>query len=149
MSRGSPSLRVFPITAAVALLVFVWAGCAPKVPVVAPAQPAAAAPVAETPPEASPKSPSASAPETAASSASATSEKPEDSLPTAPPDSSLKFPVQKDLTTAIHLYITDNQKLPPNFDALVKGRYVKAMPKPPAGKRFALDRNRTQVVIID
>lgn len=32
---------------------------------------------------------------------------------------------------------------------LVKEKYLKAMPKPPPGKRFAVDRNRLQVVITD
>lgn len=70
-------------------------------------------------------------------------------LPTAPNDSSLRFPIQKELTGAIHLYLMDHQKMPADFDALVKGKYIKAMPKPPAGKRFAVDRNRMQVVILD
>lgn len=72
-----------------------------------------------------------------------------DSLPTAPPDSSLRFPVNKELTGAIHLYLTDYQKMPADFETLVKGKYLKALPKPPPGKRFALDRNRMQVVVLD
>lgn len=84
------------------------------------------------------------------SSASANGEKlPEDRLPTAPPDSSLRFPIQQELTGAVHLYQTDFQKLPPDFETLVRAKYLKAMPKPPAGKRFAVDRKRLQVVIMD
>ncbi|NDE97831.1 MAG: hypothetical protein EB034_06075 [Verrucomicrobia bacterium] len=36
-----------------------------------------------------------------------------------------------------------------DFETLVKGKYLKALPKPPPGKRFALDRNRMQVVVLD
>lgn len=70
-------------------------------------------------------------------------------LPTAPKDSSLRLPVQQELTSALHLFRNDYQKLPPDFETLVKLRYLKAMPQPPPGKHFALDRNRLQVVILD
>ncbi len=70
-------------------------------------------------------------------------------LPTAPKDSSLQFPIQQELTGALHLFRNDYQKLPPDFETLVKLRYLKAMPQPPPGKHFALDRNRLQVVILD
>ncbi len=72
-----------------------------------------------------------------------------DSIPTAPPDSSLRLPIHQELTGAVHLYLNDHQKLPSDFATLVRERYLPALPKPPTGKRFALDRNRTQVVIID
>lgn len=72
-----------------------------------------------------------------------------DFLPTAPPDASLRLPVQQELTGAIHLYQMDHQKLPADFATLVREKYLPALPKPPAGKRFALDRNRLQVVIMD
>lgn len=72
-----------------------------------------------------------------------------DRLPTAPNDSALRFPIQQELTGAIHLYSMDKQKMPADFETLVKEKYLKAMPKAPPGKRFALDRNRMQVVILD
>lgn len=72
-----------------------------------------------------------------------------DLLPTAPKDSSIHFPVQKEITGAIHLYSMDNHKLPADFQTLVTEKYLPALPKPPPGKRFALDRNRMQVVVID
>jgi hypothetical protein len=72
-----------------------------------------------------------------------------DRLPTAPNDSSLRLPIHQELTGAIHLYQMDHQKMPADFGALVKEKYLKAMPKPPPGKRFGLDRNRMQVVIMD
>ena len=72
-----------------------------------------------------------------------------DRLPAAPDDSSLKNPVHKELTSAVHLYNMDNRRMPQDFNTLVKEKYIKAMPQPPPGKRFALDRRRMQVVIVD
>ncbi len=72
-----------------------------------------------------------------------------DQLPTAPADASLRLPIEQHLTGAIHLYLNDHQKLPTDFATLVREKYLKALPKPPPGKRFALDRNRMQVVILD
>jgi hypothetical protein len=97
--------------------------------------------------EAAPQPPPAAAnPEPAAEEPK---EKVDDNLPTAPPDSALRFPIHKDLTTALHLYVMDNRKMPANFETLVKERYVKEAPKAPPGKHFAVDRRRMQVVIID
>jgi len=76
-------------------------------------------------------------------------EKAPDRLPSAPNDSSLRLPVHQELTSAVHLFETDHRRLPPDFETLVKLKYLPAMPKPPPGKRFALDRNRLQVVIMD
>lgn len=76
-------------------------------------------------------------------------EKAPDRLPTAPNGSSLRLPVHQELTGAVHLFETDHRRLPPDFETLVTMRYLEAMPKPPPGKRFALDRNRLQVVIMD
>ncbi len=39
--------------------------------------------------------------------------------------------------------------MPADFETLVKEKYLKKLPQPPSGKRFALDRNRMQVVILD
>lgn len=80
---------------------------------------------------------------------SAVSESLPDRMPVAPDNSSLRLPVHQELTSAVHLYNTDHRKLPPDFETLVKERYLKAMPQPPPGKRFALDRNRLQVVVMD
>ena len=72
-----------------------------------------------------------------------------DRLPTAPPNSSLQLPVQKELTGALHLYQMDHHKLPVDFQTLVKDKYVKGLPSPPPGKHLALDRSRMQVVFAD
>ena len=72
-----------------------------------------------------------------------------DRLPDAPNDSSLRLPIHQELTGAVHLYRTDHGKLPPDLETLVKEKYLKTLPTPPPGKRFAVDRNRLQVVITD
>lgn len=72
-----------------------------------------------------------------------------DRMPNAPNDSSLRLPIQREITTAVHHFQNDYRKLPPDFETLVKMKYLPTMPQPPAGKRFALDRNRMQVVITD
>jgi hypothetical protein len=46
-------------------------------------------------------------------------------------------------------YNEANGKMPADFSVLVTQKYLKAMPSPPAGKRFALDRPHMQVVIVD
>ena len=109
-----------------------------------------AAPSPEEAPASSPKSSEAAKPAPGSPSVKPEAEQAvQDRLPTAPNDSSLRFPIQQELTGAIHLYSMDHQKMPADFETLVKGKYIKAMPKPPPGKRFAVDRNRMQVVILD
>lgn len=39
--------------------------------------------------------------------------------------------------------------MPTDFSVLVAQKYLKTLPSPPAGKRFALDRPHMQVVVID
>lgn len=112
------------------------------------APPAASAPEETQPPAAHPSATSkpAAAPASPATKSEAIVP---DRLPTAPNDSSARFPIQQELTSAVHLYLNDYQKLPADLETLVKEKYLKTMPKPPPGKRFALDRNRLQVVIMD
>ncbi len=76
-------------------------------------------------------------------------EKIEDLLPTAPPGSAKTNPVDRKLTEALHHYLEAKNKLPQDFGALITARILKEVPKPPPGKRFAIDRQNLQVVIID
>lgn len=137
--------RFFPVVLLVGLTTLVaLAGCRRKPPA------APVTPAAEESSAAPAKSPPAAGPGSARTATVTQPEQPAaDRLPTAPPDSSLRLPVQQELTGAVHLYLTDFQRLPADFETLVKGKYLKAMPKPPPGKRFALDRNRMQVVVMD
>lgn len=76
-------------------------------------------------------------------------EKIEDLLPTAPPGSAKTNPVDRKLTEALHHYLEAKNKLPQDFGALITAKILKEVPKPPPGKRFAIDRQNLQVVIID
>ncbi len=73
----------------------------------------------------------------------------EDLLPTAPPGSARTNPVERKLTDAVHHYLEANNKLPQDFGALITAKLIKAVPPATAGKRFAIDRQNLQVVIID
>ena len=130
---------------AVALLL---GGCNPEAPPQAP-------PVSPVKREADLNSPdllpNATAPATAVP---ATGENPgfalgDDSFPTAPPGSSRTSPVDRKLTEALHYYLAAHNKLPQDFGALITAKILKEVPKPPPGKRFAIDRQNLQVVIID
>jgi hypothetical protein len=125
-----------------ALLAFAGA-CRREPPAVPPAPPVVSPRPAPSPSVTAPQ-PAQSAPQPAPAQ-----EPIEDGLPTAPNGSSLKNPVSKELTGALHLYLTDHRKLPADFNTLVKERYIKSLPQPPAGKKFAVDRSRLQVVAID
>ncbi len=72
----------------------------------------------------------------------------EDRLPSAPPGASKSNPVNLKLTEALQRYNEANGKMPPDFNALVTGKYLSQLPQPPAGKRFAVDRPFMQVVVI-
>lgn len=104
----------------------------------------------------SPATPTAAAtrPETPAAPPPVTGQNPglekiDDLLPTAPPGSSRTNPVDRKLTDAVHHYLEANNKLPQDFGALITAKLVKAVPQPPPGKRFAIDRQNLQIVIID
>ena len=73
----------------------------------------------------------------------------DDRLPTAPPNSSKSNPVDRTLTEALQRYNEANGKMPADFSVLVTAKYLKALPTPPAGKRYALDRPHMQVVLIN
>lgn len=76
-------------------------------------------------------------------------EKIEDRLPTAPPNSSKSNPVDQKLTEALHRYNESTGKMPMDFNALVAGKYIPAIPTAPPGKRYAIDRVHMQVVLIN
>ena len=132
--------NAIPILCAAGLILA--AGCGPKkaqtsdVPVDAPAPPS------PTPP---PSQSSAPAPAPAAEPAPIALP---DSLPTTPAGSK-STEVHQDLTAALHRYFQANGRLPATFELLAQSGFIKPMPAPPAGKKFALDRQTLQVVVID
>ncbi|MEN9576015.1 MAG: hypothetical protein RL514_3870 [Verrucomicrobiota bacterium] len=73
----------------------------------------------------------------------------EDRLPTAPPNSSKTSPIDRTLTEALQRYNEANGKMPADFSVLVTSKYLKALPTPPAGKFYALDRPHMQVVLLN
>jgi hypothetical protein len=72
----------------------------------------------------------------------------EDRIPTAPPNSSKSFPVDRALTEALQRYNEANGKMPETFQVLVAEKYLKTLPTPPPGKKYALDRPHMQVVLM-
>ena len=111
-----------------------------------PAPPPAEAPAPEAVPAAPTVRPAVAAPSAPVSAPGV--DKIEDRLPTAPPNSSKSNPVDLKLTEALHRYSETYGKLPPDFNTLVTSKYITAMPQPPAGKRFAVDRVHMQVVVL-
>lgn len=73
----------------------------------------------------------------------------EDRIPTAPPNSSKSNPVDLPLTEALQRYNEANGKMPDTFQVLVTDKYLRALPTPPPGKRYAIDRPHMQVVLIN
>lgn len=76
------------------------------------------------------------------------SEKIADKLPTAPPNASKTSPIDQPLTEALHRFFEANNRMPSDFDELVRAKFIPALPPPPAGKRYAIDRPNMQVVLI-
>ena len=132
----------------VALSVAVVSGCRKRSQ---PAPPPAEPPAIEAAPATTPASPNAR-PAAAAPAAPISApgvDKIEDRLPTAPPNSSKSNPVDQKLTEALHRYNESTGKMPMDFNVLVAGKYIPAIPTPPAGKRYAIDRINMQVVLIN
>ncbi len=69
-------------------------------------------------------------------------------LPTAPANASKTSPVDKPLTEALHRFFEANNRMPSDFNELVRAKFIPALPTPPAGKRYAIDRANMQVVLM-
>jgi hypothetical protein len=54
-----------------------------------------------------------------------------------------------ELTQALRKYSAEKQRVPKTFDELVANGYVKQVPPAPAGKKFAVDGKRLQVVLVN
>jgi hypothetical protein len=53
------------------------------------------------------------------------------------------------LTTAARKYATEKRQIPMNLDEVVAAGYLKSVPAPPAGKKWALDPRRVVVLLVD
>jgi hypothetical protein len=79
----------------------------------------------------------------------------------APPAPSLAAPPSPDspepkeepsitaLNEAVNAYIMGELKEPKSLEDLVKAGVIKRLPTPPPGKKFALNANRTQVILVN
>ncbi len=52
------------------------------------------------------------------------------------------------LSAAVGHFYEGKGHLPANLDELVQAGFIKAVPQPPAGKRFFLDPNSMQVLVL-
>jgi len=53
------------------------------------------------------------------------------------------------LNKSLTAYIMGQLKEPTTLEELVKAGYIKRLPQPPPGKKFALNGNRTAVVLVN
>jgi competence protein ComGC len=58
-------------------------------------------------------------------------------------------PEVAELTQQLRRYSFEKRKLPENLDELVVAGYIKAVPPAPAGKKFAVDAKRAEVILVD
>src|SRR5204863_2193589 len=54
-----------------------------------------------------------------------------------------------ELTQALRKYSFEHQRLPKTIGEVVAAGYVKNMPQPPSGKKFAIDAKSVQVVLVN
>ena len=140
---------VLPLLATAALLSASACGNRPEPSASAKPAAIAPAPAPAEPATATPAPPADAAPSPAPAAGAPGADRVEDTLPTAPPNSSKTHPVDRKLTEALQRYNEATGRMPPSFNALVAGKYLPALPPLPPGKRHAIDRPNMQVVIID
>jgi hypothetical protein len=58
-------------------------------------------------------------------------------------------PVLDRLTQVLRKYCFENKRLPATFDEVVAAGYVKDMPQAPAGKKFAIDPKKVQIILVN
>jgi len=138
------------LTPGLAALVVVGCGKKPEPPPATPEPAQSQRSSVSTLLDAAPAAPAAPAP-AAAVAAPAVPETPQvyaDKLPTAPPDSG-KETSHIPMTEALQRFVERNNRLPNDFNELVKSKFLPKIPPPPAGKTYAIDRKNMQVVLIN
>jgi competence protein ComGC len=53
------------------------------------------------------------------------------------------------LTQQVRRYSFEKHKLPQSLDELVTAGYLKAVPQAPAGKKYAIDASRAEVILLN
>ncbi|MCS7337321.1 MAG: hypothetical protein NZ739_03675 [Verrucomicrobiae bacterium] len=55
--------------------------------------------------------------------------------------------VLAELTHALRKFSVENRRVPASLDELLRAGYLRAIPTPPPGKKFAIDPKRVEVVL--
>ena len=58
-------------------------------------------------------------------------------------------PELTELTKQVRRYSIEKRKLPQNVEELVTVGYIKSVPPAPTGKKYAIDTDRAQVILVD
>ena len=58
-------------------------------------------------------------------------------------------PLLDQLTQVLRKYSVENRQVPKSLDEVVSAGYLKEMPAAPAGKKFAIEPRKVQVVLVD
>ena len=53
------------------------------------------------------------------------------------------------LTQAVRKYGAEKQRVPASLNEVVSAGYVRAMPQPPPGKKFAINPKRMEVILVN
>jgi hypothetical protein len=72
-----------------------------------------------------------------------------DSQPSDAPAPDAEEPTVAQLNMAVNAYIMGELKEPKTLEDLIKAGYMKRLPAAPPGKKFVLNGNRTQVLLIN
>jgi competence protein ComGC len=58
-------------------------------------------------------------------------------------------PELAELTKQVRRYSIEKRKLPQSVEDLVTAGYIQAVPPAPTGKKYAIDTDRAQVIVVD
>ena len=53
------------------------------------------------------------------------------------------------MTQALRKYSAEKRRVPKTLNEVVSAGYLKTIPQPPAGKKFAIKADRVQVVLVN
>jgi len=58
-------------------------------------------------------------------------------------------PEMVELTQQMRRYALEKRKLPTNLNELVVAGYIKVIPQAPAGKKYAVDSKRAEIILVE